>query len=118
MALDPITINGSDIQQPTDHGWQQPAAIGEGGAGNLIVPGVWSYAFTWNYMTPADFQTIWNLWFNNQGADITADLPQIGASTYILYTYIGRLNPVIHSGFFEGHWQQVRTSIVGIDITA
>ena len=117
MSLPTLTINGISILMPTNHGWSAPGSLGVSAVGNEVIPGIWKYPMGWDLMEASDFNEIWNIWYNNQGLNITAELPEIGALTYVLKTYTCVMNPVISRGFFQGTYQGVSTILVGIDIT-
>lgn len=117
MALPRLVIDGITIQMPTQHGWTPPAPIGVGGAGNAVISGVWNYRLSWNQLDPEKYKEIWDIWNDNIGQDITVQLPEIGADPYALKSYTGRINPIANQGFFEGVYQSVSTTLVGLDIT-
>jgi hypothetical protein len=117
MALPRIVIDGVTIQMPTEHGWIAPSSLGVGGAGNEVIPGIWAYPMTWNFMPPDSYKELYDIWLNNQGQNITVQIPEIGVDPYTLKSYTCRINPVTSRGFFEGHYRQVTTALVGIDIT-
>jgi hypothetical protein len=117
MSLPTLIINGISILMPTNHGWSPPQSLGTGGSGNEVIPGIWKYPMAWDLMYAEDFNALWEIWYNNQGTLITAQLPEIGALTYSLKTYSCVINPVISRGFFQGAYQGVSTMLAGIDIT-
>lgn len=119
MALLPVLVlDGVTIQMPMSHGWVSPSGLGVGGAGNVVIPGIWSYRLSWSFLDPEKYKEVWDIWNDNQGQDITVQLPEIGADPYALTSFTCRINPITNNGFFEGFYQQVTTSLVGIDITA
>lgn len=118
MSHPAIVVNSVTIKMPTTHGWQPTSSLGVGGAGNTVLTAIWSYRMNWQALAPDDFKEIYDIWFDSQGQDITASLPELAAATYVLKSYTARANPVVFSSFFEGHYLGVATELVGIDITA
>lgn len=118
MSLPLLTLNGISVQHPTSHRWEPPESLGTGGLGQEVLPGIYSYVMAWNTMAPAEFAELYAIWWENQGVQIPVELPELGAATYVLASYNGVMNPVTHRGFFEGHYQNVTTEVIGIDITA
>jgi hypothetical protein len=118
MGLSLLTINGTTILMPTNHSWSPTEPVGVGGRGTTILTSIYSYPMSWDALTPEDFRTIWLIWFNNQNTIITAELPEYAAVTYTLKTYNCLMNPVTHQGFMMGHYLNVETALVDIDITA
>lgn len=113
-----VTLNGTTIQGPADLGWVPPNTIGVGGRGDNVVPAFREFFLVWNFMYPEDFSVVWNIWNDNQGQDIIANLPELGAATYTFRNYTCRINPISTRGFFNRTYANVRTTLVGIDITA
>lgn len=118
MGLSLLTLDSTQIQMPTEHGWVRPAAIGRGGRGNDVIPAIWSYVLRWNALDPEHYKEIWDIANDNQGVQITAELPEHGADPYALKSYTVYINEPTNRGFMEGHYLNVETELVGIDITA
>lgn len=117
MGLPVLVLDGVTIQMPTTHGWLSPESLGTGGLGDEVLPGIWKYGLAWNFLDPEHFKEVWDIHSNNRGSTFTAQLPEIGADPYALKNYVCSMSPVVPTAFMEGHYVNVRSELVGIDIT-
>lgn len=104
-----VGIQGTDVLQPTQHGWEERNVFGQGGAGHNIYSAVRSYRMEWQLISQSDLFTLINF-FNTVSATgtVAVDLPMWGASTYQYTRYSGCIldEPRV-SEHFTDHTTQV-----------
>lgn len=100
-----IKINGTEILQPTEHGWIPKTELGRSGSGQAFYASVREYELRWQLMSTSDFNQLVGF-VNSIGTTGTAvvELPQYGASTYTFFAYSGTVLDELQVGsFFEQH---------------
>ena len=104
-----FSINGTEIECPTEHGWIERSNLGDSGDGHSVYPAVRQYQLRWNLMSPDNYYEI-QTFYNAVGSTgtVVVGLPQYGAATYEFYNYSGCvLAEPYHRGFFSENYIDV-----------
>jgi hypothetical protein len=112
-------INGIVLSaQPTTGQWVDREPIGITGNGHGVYPALRSFQITFDYITAAQFNEIYNLFSNNNiTGTVVATLPKYADSSYTFFAYSGCvLREPSFSEYFEEHYSDVGLLIVRIQV--
>lgn len=83
-------LNSIEIADPTSGEWAVPRSLGYTGSGRVVYPPLREFRLQWNLMSIADLDEIRDEWRKDQvTGSVTADLPDLAASSYVFRTFSG-----------------------------
>ena len=120
MAVVPdYQINGVSLPCPSDAKWNIPGVKGIRGDGLSLYDPYYTFDFTWDYLDPDDYNTLFTTWQGTYNSGTAAcKLPQYGFGTYQFQFYSGVLvdMPIPQAPYNFEHYANVRMSIRKINI--
>ena len=120
MAVVPdYQINGVSLPCPSDAKWNIPGVKGIRGDGLSLYDPYYTFDFTWDYLNPDDYNTLFTTWQGTYNSGTAAcKLPQYGFGTYQFQFYSGVLvdMPIPQAPYNFEHYANVRMSIRKINI--
>jgi hypothetical protein len=104
-----FSINGMEIQTPSEHGWVERQDLGITGDGHPVYPAIRQYKMSWSLMPPNDYNNLQTYYESIKlTGTVVVGIPQYGASTYEFYNYSGCvISEPTYRGYFSENYTDV-----------
>ena len=113
-----FSINGTDIQQPTEHGWSSPELVGISGEGRPVYPSDKKYEMAWNLMSMSDYSQLVGFYNSiRSSGSVVVDIPAYATSPYQFKSYSGvTLEEPTTGKFYNEYVQDVSLLVLNIRV--